>query len=181
MFCPTCFQKVEVELQSEVVLDVEQLPRVLQEIAFLVGPENAVKIARAYGGVRLYVPKRMKPDHPLAELVGFENACALSTGFGGLPHFDIPQFDKLIREARNRAVLKDRAQGMSVRELALKYRLTERAISKIQVAALKADLNAARLRQESDNPAALAHDHQNPPDPIKNSDFSTATKKVTDP
>ncbi|WP_434147942.1 Mor transcription activator family protein [Methylocaldum gracile subsp. desertum] len=157
MFCPTCFQKVEVELQSEVALDVEQLPRVLQEIASLVGPENAVKIARAYGGVRLYVPRRMKPDHPLAELVGFENARALSTAFGGLPHFDIPQVYRLLLEARNRAILKDRSQGMSVRELALKYRLTEKHVHNIQKTALKVDL-AARLSQETLTTTNLSKD-----------------------
>jgi len=169
LFCPTCFQKVEVELQSGVVLDFEQLPGVLQEIASLIGPENAVKLAQTYGGVRLYVPKRMKPDHPLAELVGFENACALSTAFGGLANLSIPRFEELIREARNRAILKDRSQGMSIRELALKYRLTEKHIHNIQKAALKADLAAARLRQESGKPVPLGHDNQNPPGSLKKS------------
>ncbi|CAI8971310.1 Mor transcription activator family protein [Methylocaldum szegediense] len=149
MFCPTCFQKVNVELQRELVLDFEQLPGVLQEIASLIGPENAMKIAQTYGGVRLYVPKRMKPDHPLAELVGFENACALSTALGGLAHLYIPQSHVLILEARKRAILNDRSQGMSIRELALKYRLAERHIHTIQKAALKADLAAARLAQET--------------------------------
>lgn len=137
MFCPTCFQKLEVEIKSEVPLDAKQMPGVLREIASLIGPENAVKLAQTYGGIRIYVPKRMKPEHPFAELLGFENACALSAELGGLSRLSIPRFEKLIREARNQAILTDRSRGMSVRELALKYRVTEKHILNVRKAAAR--------------------------------------------
>lgn len=50
------------------------LPGILGEIADAVGPQAALEIARAYGGVRKDIPARARKDHWLTECVGFEMA-----------------------------------------------------------------------------------------------------------
>jgi hypothetical protein len=125
--------------------DESLIPASLLQIVALIGLEAALKLVKAYGGVRLYVPKKIDADHPLVELIGYPAARALAAEFGGQPHFDIPKCEAALREARNRQIRQDRAMGHSIRELALKYRLTERGIEKILGAGLLRDERQAEL------------------------------------
>jgi hypothetical protein len=111
--------------------DFALLPQSLQTMAEIVGMSGVLALVRAFGGVRLYVPSRLPDDHILIELLGRPAAERLAAEYGGQPHFDIPRAEGLLRAVRNRQIQADRAAGLSVRELALKYRLTERAIHDI--------------------------------------------------
>lgn len=112
-------------------IEARYLPGVLQEIAELIGLPGTLKLVEVYGGVRLYVPKRMEQDHPLASLIGFDNAATLAATYGGELHFDIPRAVAATRAARDRRIRDDRATGRTHRELALRYGLTERQIRNI--------------------------------------------------
>jgi len=117
--------------------DQSLIPASLQPIVDRIGLDAALKLVKAYGGVRLYVPKKVDVDHPLAALIGYPAAKALAAEFGGQPHFDIPKCEAALREHRNRQIRQDRAMGHSIRELALKYRLTEKQIGSILAEAVR--------------------------------------------
>ena len=110
----------------------ELLPGILRELVDLphFGWAATQKLVQRYGGVRLYVPKDIRPDHPLVELLGWEAAAALSAAFGGQDHFDIPMARAAIIAARNAQILADNGT-LSQRTQALKYGLTERQIRNI--------------------------------------------------
>lgn len=102
-----------------------------QDAAALVGPEAIAKIMQSYGGTRLYIPVRMQADHPLSRLVGYAAAIALSDAYGGQEHFDVPKGDASDRLCRDKSILEDRKAGLSGKQVAMKYRLTERQVRNI--------------------------------------------------
>ncbi|MGH6622903.1 MAG: Mor transcription activator family protein [Burkholderiaceae bacterium] len=122
---------------TEVVDDaaLQALPAQLRKIAEVVGYTPALKLARHFGGVRLYVPAVMTPEHLLARLIGFEAAHRLAREYGGQMHFDIPRAQgpalKLMVEERNAAIREKKRMGKSMRDLAMEYALSERWILKI--------------------------------------------------
>ena len=118
------------ELQPEQIT-LDDLPQQLRHIAGVVSLQAALLLVRNYGGVRLYVPVHMTPDHVLARLIGFEQAVKLSAEFGGMDHFDIPRAAGALRLVRNRQIAEKFIKGKSLRLLALEYEMTERAIQKI--------------------------------------------------
>ena len=109
-------------------LDPGLLPGVLREMVGLIGLPATLRIVEAYGGVRLYVPSHMDAGHDLAQLVGFDAASKLSSEYGGMDHFDVPRAAQALRAVRSAQIRADRARGMTHRELARKYALTERWI-----------------------------------------------------
>lgn len=114
---------------SDDTLDL--LPGVLREIADLIGLPATLILVEAYGGVRLYVPYKVPADHPLALLIGLSAAEKLAEVFGGSEHFDIPRAVAIARQARNRKLREDRTTGMSHRNLAQQYGMTERQVRNI--------------------------------------------------
>ena len=49
----------------------------------LVGPDAAVRLTKALGGRRIYVPRSPGAAHPITAAVGLEAAMALAARFGG--------------------------------------------------------------------------------------------------
>lgn len=107
------------------------LPGTLRDIAALIGLPGTLKLVETYGGVRLYVPKKLDAEHELARLIGLEQAARLAATYGGELHFDIPRAVAATRAARNRCIKADRASGSTHRQLALANSLTERQIRTI--------------------------------------------------
>ena len=112
-------------------IEARYLPPILQEVAALIGLPATVRLVEAYGGVRLYVPKKFDPDHPIVKLVGHANAALMTNAFGGDEHFDIPRALAATIAVRDHRIRRDRAAGSTHRELALRYHLTERHIRNI--------------------------------------------------
>lgn len=117
------------ELSTQI--ELSDLPAKLQEINAIVGLEATLTIVKHYGGVRLYVPMTMTPDHILARLIGFDAAIKLAKEFGGMDHFDIPRAAEAVRAVRNRDISEKYMKGKSLRLLAIEYQMTERSILKI--------------------------------------------------
>jgi len=109
----------------------DDLPPSLRDIAELIGLPGTLRLVETYGGVRLYVPKKLDAEHKLAQLIGLEQAAKLADTYGGEMHFDIPRAVEATRAARDRCIRADQASGSTHRELALKYSLTERQIRNI--------------------------------------------------
>lgn len=113
------------------MIDERYLPGILQDIAELIGLPGTLKLVETYGGVRLYVPKKIDAAHDLARLIGLEQATTLAETYGGELHFDIPRAVAATLAARNARIRADRAAGMTHRELALANKITERQIRNI--------------------------------------------------
>lgn len=54
------------------------LPGVLVDVATVAGVRAALELAAEFGGRRLYIPKRMHVDHPIARAIGMEAAPKLA-------------------------------------------------------------------------------------------------------
>lgn len=118
-------------LLTEDKVDIEDLPGVLRQMADLIGLQATLTIVKHYGGVRLYVPRNMTPEHILAKMIGFPAACKLSKEYGGVDHFDIPRAVAAIRNARDADIARKLSMGKSARDLAIEYQMTERGINKV--------------------------------------------------
>lgn len=108
----------------------DHMPDLLREVADLIGTEAALRLAKRFGGRSLYIPQSPGPTSDLAACIGLEAAQALGRCYG---HEDIvlPMGRTIERLARNQALLADRARGLSVRFLSLRYDLSERRIWEI--------------------------------------------------
>ncbi|MFZ6687527.1 Mor transcription activator family protein [Undibacterium sp. SXout11W] len=112
-------------------IDLNDLPQQLQTIADIIGLPATLTLVKHYGGVRLYVPMTVTPEHILSRLIGFDTALKLAKEFGGMDHFDIPRAAGALRTVRNRRIVDKFNKGKSLRELALEFVMTERMIVKI--------------------------------------------------
>ena len=64
-------------------IDQSMLPGILLEISELIGIQATFKLVAKYGGVRLYVPKTLRPDHDLVAIINRELAETMIDRFGG--------------------------------------------------------------------------------------------------
>lgn len=71
-----------------------------------VGFDAAVRLAEAFGGTPLYIPRNPKPDQKIARAVGMEVARKLAARWGGDAH-DIP----MAKSARRAPIITAVAQG----------------------------------------------------------------------
>ncbi len=88
-----------------------------RQIAEVIGDEAAHKLARDFGGTRLYIPADPCQSHPLAVSVGRGDAMAIAARFAG-EELVIPMY-------------KSRAQRRHDRDLILKLRAKHRSIDAI--------------------------------------------------
>ena len=100
---------------------------VLQDLLSVLGEDGLLRLLEQYGGVRLYVPRRMPPEHALARGLGWETAQALCQ-FAGSGELRVPTGRHWRARARYAQIRALRAQGMSLRELARRFLLSERHI-----------------------------------------------------
>jgi len=111
-------------------IDWRRLPANLIRLKELLGPDQALQIAGAYGGGSLYVPQSPPPRHRLCELLGEAGAARLAAMHGG-ERLDIPKLDAVHRQLRKRSILRDRARGRSLADLAAQHNLSRRRILQI--------------------------------------------------
>ncbi|AEJ01260.1 Mor transcription activator domain protein [Nitrosomonas sp. Is79A3] len=110
-------------------IDQSLLPGILLEISELIGIKATLKLVAKYGGVRLYVPKTLRPDHDLVEIIGRESAEYMTDRFGG-EVLEIPKATLANTALRNISIRQEYS-FLSQRQLALKYQTTERHIRRI--------------------------------------------------
>ena len=92
------------------------------ELTGLIGPDAALTLCRAYGGVALYIPKNIKADSELARIVGLAALRVLATVYGG-EVVTVPN-------RRKAAPRKDKIleAGTPAREIALRLDVTQRYV-----------------------------------------------------
>lgn len=103
-------------------------PRVL-EIAEIIGLDGALILVSNWGGLRLYVPEpdHVHEDHPLAQRLGVQRAKNFCANYAR-EKIDVPRCLSHLRRAFEQRIAADNAAGVSVRELAMRHGLTERAV-----------------------------------------------------
>lgn len=105
-------------------------PGPFEALCEIIGEGKAQILVEHFGGVSLYIPAKVRADHPLASIIGLDTAQRVCAEFGGVT-VGIPRHAGLQRNARNAQIFFDHEQGMSNRELARKYQLTDRHIRSI--------------------------------------------------
>lgn len=130
------------------------LPQSVQEIADVIGREAALHLirnSRKYRGGRdggkcakviLSVPKRLKPNHRLVEILGLERASQMVEAFGGeTKHPANCNWLHLLE--RNDEIRRMASEGVANAELAKAFNLTERRIRDLVRATPKSLLTPA--------------------------------------
>lgn len=82
----------------------------------------------------LYIPKRVDPDHQLVRMIGWADANRLVREFGGMI-LHPANCGHLAREFRNREVIRLRAGGAHIADIAMCVGLTDRQVRNILTAA----------------------------------------------
>lgn len=120
---------------------VVKLPGSVQEIADVIGRERALfligQLPRCFppsGGGReqviLYVPKRLKPDHQLVQILGWHDASKLVAAFGGeiLKPANCAHIHRAHRDAN---MVRLHAEGVPVQTLAEWFQVCERTVKNV--------------------------------------------------
>ncbi len=108
-----------------------RLPASAQEIADVIGRERALyligQLPRSYQTrkaskqtswhVILYVPKVLKPDHPLVRVLGWQDAKLLVDAFGG-EILNPAGCQEVYRAFRDQAIIRMSQEGMKPKEVA---------------------------------------------------------------
>lgn len=108
---------------------IELLPQSLRDIASAIGYEKTLELAKAYGGLRLWIPSKPPHDWELFNILGREASSKLVQLAGG-SQLEIPSCRFLNLELRNQKIRDDR-RSLSVEKLAAKYGLRREWIRKI--------------------------------------------------
>ena len=114
------------------------LPILIRELEELVGLTAALEVVAEWGGQRVYIPERLKPEHSLVRLLGDDAAAAVSARYSG-EHLFIPKCAALMRAERDRQIRERRANGESLRALAAAFDVTMRHVCRIVAAEPSAD------------------------------------------
>ncbi|MBF0261071.1 MAG: hypothetical protein HQL97_04405 [Magnetococcales bacterium] len=108
----------------------DELPETLREIRDVIGWTATMQLVREHGGLRVMVPKTMRADHPLANLLGSEAAGRFSKVYGG-ETVKIPRAISALRCHRDREILRRYDAGEKLAALAREYELDLRTIERI--------------------------------------------------
>jgi Mor family transcriptional regulator len=117
----------QTEQSGLAILDKKDLTPIMQEVADILGLPDTQKIVRQYHGTRIFIPRLTRSQHHLATLLGMAQARLLSKHFAG-ETLTIPRMASVMRQQRNREIIRRYDAGDTVRNLAHAYQLTDRQI-----------------------------------------------------
>lgn len=111
----------------------------VERLVEILGLVNALKFAERFGGGRVYLPQpeRLKPEGPIVQLLGMDAAREIAFEWRGM-EIMVPQCAAHLRAQRDASIRAESAT-MSVKEIALKYGLTERHAFRILATAPAAE------------------------------------------
>jgi len=110
-------------------LPAEYLPSSIKELLTALDTPAIYLLIAEYGGTRIIVPKVATSDHELALLIGIDALNKFCHLFGG-GVFDCPRCITALNSLRDNEILAGKRAGLTLAQLARKYHLTERGISK---------------------------------------------------
>jgi hypothetical protein len=111
------------------------LPPKLAEIAELIGVDAAFKLSAAWPGIRLFVPKQVSLEHPIAVAIGLQAARKLAEMYGG-ETVVIPMAARAAKARLHARILAeyrptDGSPGASASALARKYGVHQLSIYRL--------------------------------------------------
>lgn len=106
-----------------------ELPTSLLPIEELIGLEGCAALMEGWGGSKLYIPEKVRQEHPLTQALGVESAEVMAKQYGGCT-ISVPKGVQALMSFRNSSILGDKA-NLSAAKLARKYDLTERRVWQI--------------------------------------------------
>lgn len=119
------------------LLAEEELPEMGREFVRMIGLPRSIELFRALGGVDFPAPRGENNNRlgairfdMLAEVVGVDAAKVIIKEYGGEKLY-IPKCQNALIAVRNRRIVREFDKGVSVFELALKFRLSDRQIETI--------------------------------------------------
>ncbi len=115
---------------TDPAIERDWLPPLLREIEELIGLEAALALCRRWGGGRLFVPRKVTPEHPIARELGLEAAERFCGYYAG-EELCVPMGAAILRHLRNRAIVSRYRAGESAGRIARDLGLTERWVYEI--------------------------------------------------
>lgn len=106
-------------------IDVSVLPPQMRRLIELLGFDVTLKLLKARGGRRIWIPKTAAGDRVLAQVVGHRALETLVEHYAG-EMLELPSDEKLITQVRNRLMVAARADGASYAELAEQFGVSRR-------------------------------------------------------
>ncbi|MDD5271105.1 MAG: Mor transcription activator family protein [Methylovulum sp.] len=106
------------------------LPASILLLIDLIGLTETLTLVESYGGTAIWIPKKSRQGHPVAEVVGtvaFAKLCS----YAGDTYLDIPLCKRAVRTLKDQHILAE-SELLTDCELARKYRTTERTIRRIR-------------------------------------------------
>lgn len=102
----------------------------LEDLRSIMDEATFVAFLRHFGGRRIYVPRKMHRDHPVAVVVGLDAAIALSGLVQG-EYVDLPTLARYDLKAKRRRILELRKQGKSFDMIAWECGCTRRYVVQV--------------------------------------------------
>jgi len=137
-----------------------ELPASVQQIAEVIGQDAALQLVRRWprkartadGTARpvIYVPAKVPPSHPLAEILGVEAALKLSAAYGGEILF-LATCANEANDCRRAAILRLACAGWGTEAIALVTGVTPRRVRQV-IAEVRAEVMPATRGDDSAKP-----------------------------
>ena len=109
-------------------IDERLLPPVTRRIVAAIGVAGTMRLLKARGGIRLWLPKNGDRSNVLQDILGREHTAQLLAAFPDADVISLPKADKLLAQIRDAAIRSEHDAGDSLAVLALRYDLTERHV-----------------------------------------------------
>jgi Mor family transcriptional regulator len=115
--------------QAILNLHFDQLPPLIQDLIRIMGLDDTLALVEQYGGCVVHVPvnEAAIEGHYLSSTISTKGLKALIAEYQG-EDINTPKAYRAILAARNTRLKQDRQRGMTIRQLAQRYQLTERRI-----------------------------------------------------
>ena len=111
-------------------INIDRLPGELRELVRVLGEATAFKLVERRGGSRLIVPKKVHPDHRLADELGLKTFVDLVEHYSGAV-LDLPKYDSVLRQVRHQRVRRLRGDGKTHDRIAVETGYTRRQVINI--------------------------------------------------
>lgn len=100
------------------------------ELLNLIGNDAFTRLCTVFGGTRLHISNSTRSRQRLNIIVGQENAEKIITNYQGIA-LTLPMLSSIQIKKRHQAIIQDFENGMSQRNIAMKYDLTDRQVRRI--------------------------------------------------
>lgn len=95
------------------------------EVAAVIGDEAAARLAAAFCGRPLYVPRNPGPDHPVTAAIGQDKAALLGS------YFYRTKLEFPVGAAKRAAIRAMKARGLCNRDIAARLLVTDRFVRQV--------------------------------------------------